>query len=269
MVVRTRQVRQHGLAKTRMCRTLAAALAMLVCIAVPTAGSALAAPAPNSSTVPVAEVNLGGGTYRVTASVFAEGTDGQVGTAGVQRSLDPAERQSGGASGVHRIVLPMGAGRHRGRRHLRSANRLRRGRRALLGGNRQRHHRRMHRGPSPRPRTALRARQLVGAAEPARVQRAAGHSRPPSTPATAPTSALAPVSAMSGYDIRNVYTYAAGIDLAGGTWKALGLASLRGHNDRHRHHALAGGHHARRSLRQRARTPAYRHPESRPSAMPP
>ena len=63
-----------------MCRTLIAALAMLVCIAVPTAGSAFAAPATTESNVPAAEVNLGGGSYRVTASVFAEGTDGQVGT---------------------------------------------------------------------------------------------------------------------------------------------------------------------------------------------
>ena len=62
MVVRTRQVRQHGLAKKSMCRILAAALAMLVCIAVPTAGSASAAPASTESNASVAEVNLGGGT---------------------------------------------------------------------------------------------------------------------------------------------------------------------------------------------------------------
>lgn len=80
MVVRTRQVRQHGLAKNSMCRTLAAALAMLVCFAVPAAGSVYAAPASSESIAPSAETNLGGGTYHVTASVFAEGTDGQVGT---------------------------------------------------------------------------------------------------------------------------------------------------------------------------------------------
>ena len=37
----------------------------------------------------------------------------------------------------------------------------------------------------------------------------------------------------------NVYTYAAGIDLAGGTWKATRLSDLSRHHHRHRHHALA------------------------------
>ena len=32
----------------------------------------------------------------------------------------------------------------------------------------------------------------------------------------------------TGYDIRNVYTYAAGIDLAGGTWQAIGLPTSAG-----------------------------------------
>ena len=79
MVVRSRPVRQHGLAMNWTSR-LVAALAMLVCIAVPTAGTASAAPASTQPHLLTAEENLGGGTYRVTASVFAEGTDGQVGT---------------------------------------------------------------------------------------------------------------------------------------------------------------------------------------------
>ena len=47
----------------------------------------LAAPQAPQTESSVRAVDLGGGSYRVTASVFAEGTDGQVGT---QASSGPA-----------------------------------------------------------------------------------------------------------------------------------------------------------------------------------
>lgn len=67
-----------GLAKgTR--RWLVGAIALL-CIFLALPGGATAAPRSSPSASASHAVSLGGGSYQVTASVFAEGTDGQVGT---------------------------------------------------------------------------------------------------------------------------------------------------------------------------------------------
>ena len=65
----------------RISRRLQAALILItITILVAPAGAGLAAPQSPPPQVPERAVALGGGSYRVTASVFAEGTDGQVGT---------------------------------------------------------------------------------------------------------------------------------------------------------------------------------------------
>lgn len=227
MVVRTRQVRQHGLAKNSMCRTLAAALAMLVCIAVPTAGSALAAPAPNSFDVPSAEVNLGGGTYRVTASVFAEGTDGQVGTqASSGHWIQPNDNLVALPACTESSCpwVPVGAGvegAYGPQTECAEADGLcwveivseTTGECTVAPVH--------DRGPlfvrdnwwAPQSLREYNVPQGIPAAEYARDGANLGYG--------------AGISDV-GYDIRNVYTYAAGIDLAGGTWQALGLPTSAG-----------------------------------------
>ncbi len=79
MAVRKGTVRQHGLALQSMSRITAATLAMLVCITM-LPGAGLAAPEAEHASTSTSEVNLGGGSYSVVASIFAEGTDGQAGT---------------------------------------------------------------------------------------------------------------------------------------------------------------------------------------------
>ncbi len=222
MVVRTRQVRQHGLANKSMCRTLAAALAMLVCIAVPTAGSATAAPASSESNVPVAEANLGGGSYRVTASVFAEGTDGQVGsTASSGHVIQPNDNLVAlpGCTESSCPWVPVGTGTD-----------------GAYG-----------------PQTACAEDDglcwvEIVSDDTGECTVAPVHDRGPlfirdnwwapknqreyDLPQGEPAAEYAAKGGNlgfgsgisdAGFDIRNVYTYAAGIDLAGGTWKALGL----------------------------------------------
>ncbi len=222
MVVRTRQVRQHGLANKSTCRTLAAALAMLVCIAVPTAGSALAAPASSESNNARSEVNLGGGTYRVTASVFAEGTDGQVGTvASSGHLIQPNDNLVAlpGCTESSCPWVPVGTGPE-----------------GTYG-----------------PQTACAeddglcwveiVSDETGACTVAPVhdrgplfvrdnwwapQNQREYNLPQGDPAAKYASQGGNLGygagiSDAGFDIRNVYTYAAAIDLAGGTWKALGL----------------------------------------------
>ncbi len=222
MVVRTRQVRQHGLAKKSMCRTLAAALAMLVCIAVPAAGSALAAPAPSESTGTSANVDLGNGTYRVTASVFAEGTDGQVGTVASSGHLIQTNDNLVALPGCTESScpwVPVGTGVE-----------------GAYG-----------------PQTACAEDDglcwvEIVSDDTGKCTVAPVHDRGPlfirdnwwapknqreyDLPQGEPAAKYAAQGGNlgfgagisdAGFDIRNVYTYAAAIDLAGGTWKALGL----------------------------------------------
>jgi uncharacterized protein YgiM (DUF1202 family) len=222
MVVRTRQVRQHGLAKKSMGRALAAALAMLVCIAVPTAGSALAAPAPNSSDVPIAEVALGGGTYRVTASVFAEGTDGQVGTqASSGHWIQPNDNLVALPACTESSCpwVPVGTGvegAYGPQTECAEADGLcwveivsdTTGECTVAPVH--------DRGPlfvrdnwwATQSLREYNVPQGIPAAEYARDGTNFGYGAGISD---------------AGHDIRNVYTYAAGIDLAGGTWQALDL----------------------------------------------
>ncbi len=220
--MRTRQVRQHGLANTSLGRTLVAALAMLVCIAVPTAGPASAAPASNSTELPVAEVNLGGGSYRVTASVFAEGTDGQVGTtASSGRVIQPNDNLVAlpGCTESSCPWVPVGTGvegTYGPQTECAEADGLcwveivsdTTGECTVAPVH--------DRGPlfirdnwwAPQSLREYNLSQGTPAAEYARDGGNLGYGAGISD---------------AGYDIRNVYTYAAGIDLAGGTWKALGL----------------------------------------------
>lgn len=222
MVVRNRPVRQHGLANERMSRVLAAALAMLVCITGLTAESAVAAPASGAPETASAAVNLGNGSYRVTASVFAEGTDGQVGTAassghiiqpndnlvalpactesscpwvplgtGVNGAYGPQTTcaEDDGLCWVEIVSETTGA--------------------CTVAP--------VHdRGPlfvrdnwwAPQNQRKYDVPQGIPAAEYAR---------------NGTNFGFGPGISDVGYDIRNVYRYAAGIDLAAGTWKALGL----------------------------------------------
>lgn len=222
MAVRTRQVRQHGLANKSMCRTLAAALAMLVCIAVPTAGSALAAPASTRSVQPAAEVNLGDGTYRVTASVFAEGTDGQVGTVASSGHLIQPNDNLVALPGCTESSCPWVAvgtgteGTYGPQTTCAEDDGLcwveivsdETGECTVAPVH--------DRGPlfirdnwwAPQSLREYNVPQGIPAAEYARDGSNFGFGTGISD---------------AGYDIRNVYTYAAGIDLAGGTWKSLGL----------------------------------------------
>ena len=71
MAVQRGTVRQHGLATNSMRRILAATLAMLVCFTL-LPGAGLAAPGAQSNEVPTSTVSLGGGSYSVVASVFAD-----------------------------------------------------------------------------------------------------------------------------------------------------------------------------------------------------
>jgi uncharacterized protein YgiM (DUF1202 family) len=210
-----------------MCRNLAAALAMLVCIAVPTAGSASAAPASSESNAPVAEVNLGGGSYRVTASVFAEGTDGQVGsTASSGHVIQPNDNLVAlpGCTESSCPWVPVGTGTE-----------------GTYG-----------------PQTACAEDDglcwvEIVSDETGECTVAPVHDRGPlfirdnwwapqsqreySLPQGEPAAEYAVDGGNlgfgsgisdAGFDIRNVYTYAAGIDLAGGTWTALGLPTSAG-----------------------------------------
>lgn len=227
MVVRTRQVRQHGLANKSMCRNLAAALAMLVCIAVPTAGSASAAPASSESNVPVAEVSLGGGSYRVTASVFAEGTDGQVGTtASSGHVIQPNDNLVAlpGCTESSCPWVPVGTGPE-GTYGPQTACAEDDGLcwvEIVSDDTGECTVAPVHdRGPlfirdnwwAPQSQREYNLTQGQPAAEYARNGGNLGFGAGISD---------------AGYDIRNVYTYAAGIDLAGGTWTALGLPTSAG-----------------------------------------
>lgn len=227
MAVRTRQVRQYGLANKSMSRFLVALLAMLVCIAVPTAGSVLAAPASSQSNTPVAAADLGAGTYRVTASVFAEGTDGQVGTVASSGHLigwDDNLVALPGCTESSCPWVPVGTGAE-----------------GAYG-----------------PQTACAEAdglcwvQIVSD-ETGKCTIAPVHDRGPlfirdnwwatqskreyNLPQGDPAAKYAAQGGNlgfgagisdAGFDIRNVYTYAAAIDLAGGTWKALGLPIAAG-----------------------------------------
>ena len=222
MAVRTRQVRRYGLANKSMCRALAAALAMLVCIAVPTAGSALAAPAQIESSIPAADIDLGGGSYRVTASVFAEGTDGQVGsTASSGHIIQPNDNLVAlpGCTESSCPWVPTGTGTEGAygpQTTCAEADGLcwveivsdDTGQCTVAPVH--------DRGPlfirdnwwAPRSLREYNVPQGTPAAEAARNGTNFGFGSGISD---------------AGFDIRNVYTYAAGIDLAGGTWTALGL----------------------------------------------
>ncbi|MCA9860640.1 MAG: SH3 domain-containing protein, partial [Thermomicrobiales bacterium] len=221
MRVRTRQVRQHGLAMKRTSR-LVAALAMLVCIAVPTAGSAFAAPASSESIAPVADVNLGNGSYRVTASIFAEGTDGQVGTtASSGHLIQPNDNLVALPACTESSCpwVPVGTGvegTYGPQTECAEADGLcwvqivseTTGLCTVAPVH--------DRGPlfvrdnwwAPQNLREYNVTQGVPAAEYVRDGGNVGYG--------------AGISDV-GYDVRNVYTYAAGIDLAAGTWKALGL----------------------------------------------
>ena len=225
--MRTRQVRQHGLANKPVSRIVVAALAMLVCIAVPTAGPVFAAPASNSNDIPVAEVNLGGGSYRVTASVFAEGTDGQVGTtASSGRVIQPNDNLVAlpGCTESSCPWVPVGTGvegTYGPQTECAEADGLcwveivsdTTGECTVAPVH--------DRGPlfvrdNWWATQSLREYNLAQGTPAAEYARDGGN-----------LGYGAGISDV-GYDIRNVYTYAAGIDLAEGTWNAIGLPTSAG-----------------------------------------
>jgi uncharacterized protein YraI len=200
---------------------------MLVCIAVPTAGSALAAPASTDSVLPSAAVNLGGGTYRVTASVFAEGTDGQVGsTASSGHVIQPNDNLVAlpGCTESSCPWVPVGTGvegTYGPQTECAESDGLcwveivsdETGECTVAPVH--------DRGPlfvrdnwwAPQSLREYNVPQGIPAAEYARDGTDFGYG--------------AGISDV-GHDIRNVYTYAAGIDLAGGTWQAIGLPTSAG-----------------------------------------
>ncbi|MGD9713826.1 MAG: SH3 domain-containing protein [Thermomicrobiales bacterium] len=190
-------------------------------------GAGLAAPQPPHQEIPARAVALGGGSYRVTASVFAEGTDGQVGT---QTSsghwIQPNDNLVAlpGCTESSCPWVPLGTGTEGtygpqttcaeddGLCWVKIVSDTT-GRCAVAPVH--------DRGPlfvrdnwwAPMNQREYNVPQGIPAAEYARDGINLGFGRGISD---------------AGHDIQNIYRYAAGIDLAGGTWKALGLAVSAG-----------------------------------------
>jgi len=221
MAVQRGTVRQHGLATNSMRRLLAATLAMLVCFTL-LPGAGLAAPGEQSKDIPTSTVNLGGGSYSVVASVFAEGTDGQVGTqASSGHWMQPDDNLVALPACTESSCPWVPTGTGPGARY----------------------------GPQTTcaESDGLCWVQIVSATT-GRCTVAPVHDRGPlfvrdnwwaqqsqreyDVPQGIPAAVYARDGTNFGFgaglsdvghDIQNVYRYAAGIDLAGGTWKALGL----------------------------------------------
>ena len=213
--------RRHGLAiNPRRCLQ-ASLVAMLACLLL-LPGSGLAAPGTTEPALSNGAVNLGGGTYRVTASVFAEGTDGQVGTqASSGHLIQPDDNlvalPACTASSCPWVSIGTGPeGAYGPQTDCAEADGLcwvqivsdSTGMCTVAPVH--------DRGPlfvrdnwwAPQDQRTYSVPQGVPAAEHARDGVDLG---------------FGPGQSDVGYDIQNVYRYAAGIDLAAGTWKALGL----------------------------------------------
>jgi uncharacterized protein YraI len=175
----------------------------------------------------VAEVNLGGGSYRVTASVFAEGTDGQVGsTASSGHVIQPNDNLVAlpGCTESSCPWVPVGTGTE-GAYGPQTACAEDDGLcwvEIVSDETGECTVAPVHdRGPlfirdnwwAPQSQREYNLAQGEPAAEYA---------------AKGGNLGFGAGISDAGFDIRNVYTYAAGIDLAGGTWTTLGLPTSAG-----------------------------------------
>jgi uncharacterized protein YraI len=193
----------------------------LVAIVAPS-GAGLAAPGAPSTDLPERAVALGGGSYRVTAAVFAEGTDGQVGTTASSGHVIRANDNLVALPGCTESScpwVPLGTGtegQYGPQTTCAEDDGLcwvqvvsdETGRCTVAPVH--------DRGPlfvrdnwwAPQSQREYNVPQGIPAAEYARDGVNFGFG--------------AGISDV-GHDVRNVYRHASGIDLAAGTWKALGL----------------------------------------------
>ena len=144
MAVRRGMVRRHGDGHPPMHRWLTVMIATLFCFTL-LSEAVLAAPDSSGEAPQTNAVNLGGGAYRVTASVFAEGTDGQVGTIASSGHLIQSNDNLVALPGCTESSCPWVATGTGVNGTYGPANNLRRKRRSLLGSDHQRHDRAMHR----------------------------------------------------------------------------------------------------------------------------
>jgi uncharacterized protein YraI len=221
MAVRNGTVSRAGLASSGLRRLLAAALA--IGIFFPTLlDSSLAAPSAPAIETPSSTANIGGGRYSVVASIFAEGTDGQVGTQAssghwIQPNDNLVALPACTQSSCPWVATGTGVeGRFGPQTTCAESDGLcwveivsaSTGKCTVAPVH--------DRGPlfvkdnwwAPQGQRTYNVPQGIPAAEYARDGSNFGYG--------------AGISDV-GHDIRNVYRYAAGIDLAAGTWKALGL----------------------------------------------
>jgi uncharacterized protein YraI len=199
---------------------------MLVCFTL-LPGAGLAAPGAQSNELPTSTVSLGGGSYSVVASVFAEGTDGQVGSQASSGHWITANDNLVALPACTQSSCPWVAtgtgteGRYGPQTTCAESDGLcwvqivsdTTGECTVAPVH--------DRGPlfvrdnwwAPQNQREYDVPQGIPAAIYARDGADFGFGR-----------GISDV----GHDIQNVYRYAAGIDLAGGTWKALGLAVSAG-----------------------------------------
>lgn len=217
--------RQSGRA-FNSCRLQAAVAVITVLLAMP-GEAGLAAPLAPQSPSTEHPIALGGGTYRVTATVFAEGTDGQVGTQASSGHWITSNDNLVALPGCTESScpwVPLGTGTE-GRYGPQTTCAEDDGLcwvKIVSDTTGQCTVAPVHdRGPlfirdnwwAPNSLREYDVPQGIPAAEYARDGVNFGFGR-----------GISDV----GHDIQNVYRYAAGIDLAGGTWKALGLAVSAG-----------------------------------------
>ena len=208
-------------ASTLRCRLQAIIFAVVLAFLV-LGESVLAAPQAPQTESPARAVDLGGGTYRVTASVFAEGTDGQVGTqASSGHWIQPNDNLVALPACTESSCpwVPVGTGtegQFGPQTNCAESNGLcwvqivsdETGECTVAPVH--------DRGP-------LFVRDNWWAAQSQRE-----YNVPKGIPAAeyardGVNFGFGPGISDVGHDIQNVYKYAAGIDIAGGTWKALGL----------------------------------------------
>src|SRR5680860_99207 len=221
MAVLDGTVRQHVLATMVLQRTRAVLIGVLISLVV-SGGAGLAAPQVPVDDSPTGYLNLGGGTYRVTASVFAEGTDGQVGTQAssghwIQPNDNLVALPACTESSCPWVATGTGVEGQYGPQTTCAESDGLCWVKIISDTTGECTVAPVHdRGPlfvrdnwwAPQSQREYDVPQGIPAAEYARDGVNFGYG-----------AGLSDV----GHDIQNVYRYAAGIDLAGGTWKNLGL----------------------------------------------
>src|SRR5680860_1314905 len=221
MAVLDGTVRQHVLATMVLQRTRAVLIGVLISLVV-SGGAGLAAPQVPVDDSPTGYLNLGGGTYRVTASVFAEGTDGQVGTQAssghwIQPNDNLVALPACTESSCPWVATGTGVEGQYGPQTTCAESDGLCWVKIISDTTGECTVAPVHdRGPlfvrdnwwAPQSQREYDVPQGIPAAEYAR---------------DGVNFGFGPGISDVGHDIQNVYQYAAGIDLAGGTWKALGL----------------------------------------------